>query len=51
MKLIPVINEVFGEHYTEKISKYIKCTLIDMSNKVLGHIARKYENVREGVVL
>ncbi len=32
-----------------QISEYTKCTLIDMSNKVLEHIARKYENVREGV--
>lgn len=34
---------------TGKISEYIKCTIIDMSNKVLGHIAQKYENVKEGV--
>lgn len=32
-----------------EISEYTKCTLIDMSNKVLEHIARKYENIREGV--
>lgn len=32
-----------------EISEYTKCTIIDMSNKVLEHIARKYENVREGV--
>ncbi len=32
-----------------KISEYIKCTIIDMSNKVLEHIAKKYENVKEGV--
>ena len=32
-----------------KISEYTKCTLIDMSNKVLGHIARNYEAVMEGV--
>lgn len=32
-----------------KISEYIKCTIMDMSNKVLEHIASKYENVREGV--
>lgn len=31
------------------ISEYIKCTLVDMLNKVLEHIAVKYENVREGV--
>jgi len=32
-----------------KISEYTKCTIVDMSNKVLEHIARKYDNVREGV--
>ena len=32
-----------------EISEYTKCTIMDMSNKVLMHIARKYENVREGV--
>ena len=32
-----------------RISEYIKCTLIDMSNKVLEHIASKYNAVREGV--
>lgn len=32
-----------------KISEYTKCTIMDMSNKVLVHIARKYENVMEGV--
>ncbi len=31
------------------ISEYTKCTIMDMSNKVLVHIARKYENIREGV--
>ena len=31
------------------ISEYTKCTIMDMANKVLVHIARKYENVREGV--
>ncbi len=34
---------------TGKISEYTKCTIVDMSNKVLEHIAGKYENVREGV--
>ena len=32
-----------------KISEYTKCTIIDMSNKVLEHIAKKYENIRRGV--
>lgn len=32
-----------------EISEYTKCTIIDMSIKVLEHIARKYDHVREGV--
>lgn len=32
-----------------RISEYIKKTLIEMSRKVLDNIARKYDNVREGV--
>ena len=31
------------------ISEYTKCTIIDMSNKVLEHIAVKYDSVKEGV--
>ena len=31
------------------ISEYTRCTIIDMSNKVLEHIAIKYNAVREGV--
>ncbi len=31
------------------ISEYTRCTIIDMSNKVLEHIAIKYNSVREGV--
>jgi len=31
------------------ISEYVKCTIIDMSNKVLENIAQKYDLVREGV--
>lgn len=31
------------------ISEYTRCTIIDMSNKVLEHIAIKYRSVREGV--
>lgn len=31
------------------ISEYIRCTLIDMSNKVLEHIAAKYKSIKEGV--
>lgn len=33
----------------EEIDEYTKCTIIDMSKKVLEHIARKYDNIREGV--
>lgn len=32
-----------------KISEYVKCTLIDMSKKVVREIASKYENVRKEV--
>ena len=32
-----------------EISEYTRCTLIDMSGKVLEHIAVKYSSVREGV--
>ncbi len=31
------------------ITEYSRCTIIDMSNKVLEHIAKKYESVRKGV--
>ncbi len=31
------------------ISEYTKCTLIDMSNKVLEHLARNYKTIREEV--
>ena len=31
------------------ISEYTKCTLLDMSNKVLEHIAARHEAVRKGV--
>ena len=30
-----------------EIDEYTKCTIMDMSNKVLEHIARKYENVKK----
>ena len=33
----------------DEISEYTKCTIIDMSNKVLEHIAKKYESIRKGV--
>lgn len=31
------------------VNEYTKCTIIDMSNKVLEHIAMKYNDLREGV--
>ncbi len=31
------------------VSEYTRCTIIDMSNKVLEHIAVKYDSVKEGV--
>lgn len=31
------------------IDEYTKCTIVDMSKKVLEHIAQKYEAVKEGV--
>lgn len=33
----------------KKITEYTKCTMIDMTNKVVGHIAAKYACVKEGV--
>ena len=32
-----------------KISEYVKCTLVDMSKKVIKNIAAKYAKVRKGV--
>ena len=31
------------------IDEYTRCTITDMSNKVLEHIAKNYKSVREGV--
>ena len=31
------------------INEFTRCTISDMSNRVLEHIAKKYENVKEGV--
>ena len=31
------------------ISEYTRCTILDMSNKVLEHIAKKFDSVRKGV--
>ena len=33
----------------KEIAEYTKCTMIDMTNKVVEHIAEKYDCVREGV--
>lgn len=32
-----------------ELSEYIRCTICDMSNKVLEHIAVKYDSVKKGV--
>jgi len=32
-----------------KIDEFTKCMIVDMSNRVLQHIAIKYDKVREGV--
>jgi len=41
-KLEELLNKGF-------ISEYTRCTIIDMSNRVLEHIAMKYNSVKEGV--
>ena len=41
-KLEELLNQGF-------ISEYTRCTIIDMSNKVLEHIATKYQSVKKGV--
>ncbi len=40
------LEDLLKDH---EISEYTKCTIIDMSGKVLEHIAGKYEAVRRGV--
>ena len=42
-------NRLEGLLKERSISEYTKCTIIDMSNKVLEHIAAKYNSIREGV--
>ena len=42
-------NKLEGLLSQGAISEYTKCTIIDMSNKVLEHIAIKYNSVKEGV--
>ena len=44
-----IINRLEGMLQAGEIDEYTKCTIVDMSGKVLEHIARKYKNVREGV--
>lgn len=44
-----IINRLEGKLRKGEIDEYTKCTIVDMSGKVLEHIARKYKNVREGV--
>lgn len=34
---------------TSIISEYFKCTIIDMTKKVVQHIAKNHDNIREGV--
>lgn len=42
-------NELENLCNKKVIDEYTKCTIIDMSNKVLEHIAAKHQNVKEGV--
>ena len=42
-------NELERLSLNNVISEYTKCTIIDMSNKVLEHIAEKYDKVKEEV--
>jgi hypothetical protein len=42
-------NRLEALSLSDKISEYEKCTLIDMSKKVLDNIAAKYANVRKEV--
>lgn len=44
--IIDNLEEMLG---AGRIDEYTKCTIVDMSNKVLEHIAQKYSNIREGV--
>ena len=42
-------NRLEGMAECGEISEYVKCTITDMSEKVLEHIAAKYNTVRKGV--
>ena len=44
-----IVERIEGLQNSRMISEYMKCTIMDMSNKVLEHIAKKYANIREGV--
>lgn len=45
-EIIDTLNEYAEEHI---IDEYTKSTIIDMSKKVLEHLAKKYSNVKEEV--
>ena len=44
-----MIDKLEGMLDAGKIDEYTKCTIVDMSNKVLEHIAQKYSSIRKGV--
>ena len=44
-----IVNRLETMLTAGKIDEYTKCTIVDMSGKVLEHLAQKYEKVREGV--
>jgi len=44
-----IINRLESLMEQGEIDEYTKCTIIDMSNKVLEHIAKKYTVLKEGV--
>ncbi len=46
---IEIVNRLDALTEEGRISVYTKKTILEMSGKVLENIARKYENVREGV--
>ena len=45
-EIVDRLNENAKEHI---IDEYTKSTIIDMSKKVLEHLAKKYSNIKEGV--
>ena len=44
-----IVDKLNGYAKQQVIDEYTKCTIIDMSKKVLEHLAKKYSNVKEGV--